>query len=99
MAIQGLNSAKVNLSAGSPSTGTTQAKVCENSVKILGWQTNLIEKKPIEMEATVAEESEKREQRIEDVVVLFTCIEEGDDEAVAKKAVGELASSLEKLKA
>jgi len=67
-------------------------------LKILQLHSNFIEYKPIEREAVIAEECEKTEQRLEEVVVLFTCVEEGDDEAVARKAVDELKSSLEKLK-
>lgn len=67
-------------------------------MKILQLHSNFIEYKSIEKEAPGAEETEERDQRIEEVVVLFTCIEEGDDDAVAKKAVDELVSSLETLK-
>jgi len=68
-------------------------------LRILQLHSNFIEYKPIEREATIAEECEKREQRVEDVVVLFTCVEEGDNDAVARKAVDEVVASLEKLKA
>jgi len=67
-------------------------------LRILQLHSSFIEYKPIEREAVIAEECEKKEQRIEEVVVLFTCVEEGDDEAVARKAVNEIKSSLEKLK-
>ena len=67
-------------------------------MRILQLHSSFIEYKPIEREAVIAEECEKKEQRIEEVVVLFTCVEEGDDEAVARKAVNEIKSSLEKLK-
>ena len=67
-------------------------------MRILQLHSSFIEYKPIEREAVIAEECEKKEQRLEEVVVLFTCVEEGDDEAVAKKAVDEIKSSLEKLK-
>jgi len=69
-----------------------------DELRILQLHSSFIEYKPIEREAVIAEECEKKEQRLEEVVVLFTCVEEGDDEAVAKKAVDEIKSSLEKLK-
>lgn len=47
----------------------------------------------------MAEEAEKKEKRVEEVVVLFTAVEEGDDEATAKKAIEEAYGFLEKLKA
>ncbi len=71
----------------------------ENNLKILQLQSNFIKYRPIETEAAVAEEASKREQTIEDVVVLFTSIEEGDDNVVAREAVREVASSLEMLRA
>jgi len=69
-----------------------------DELRILQLHSSFIEYKPIEKEAVIAEECEKTEQRLEEVVVLFTCVEEGDDEAVARKAVDEIKSSLEKLK-
>ncbi len=68
-------------------------------MRILQLHSNYIEYKPIKKEIALAEECEKKEHRLEEVVVLFTCVEEGDNEAVAKKAVDELKSSLEKLSA
>ena len=68
-------------------------------MRILQLHSNFIAYKPIKKEVALAEECEKKEQRLEEVVVLFTSVEEGDDEAVAKKAIEETKSSLEKLKA
>ena len=67
-------------------------------MRILQLHSNFIEYKPIKREVKLAEECEKKERRLEELVVLFTCVEEGDNEAVAKKAVEEIKSSLEKLK-
>ena len=67
-------------------------------LRILQLHSNFIEYKVIEKEVAIAEECEKKEQRLEELAVLFTCIEEGDDEAVARRAVEETKSSLEKLK-
>lgn len=68
-------------------------------MRILQLHANFIEYKPIKKEVKMAEESEKKTSRYEDIVVLFTSVEEGDDEAVAKKAIDEIKASLEKLKA
>ncbi|MCK4482021.1 threonine--tRNA ligase [Candidatus Bathyarchaeota archaeon] len=67
-------------------------------MRILQLHSNFIKYKPIQKEIAVAEESSKEEKRFEEIVVLFTAVEEGDNEAVAKKAIDEVQASLEKLK-
>jgi len=67
-------------------------------LRILQLHSNFIEYEVIKKEVTIAEECEKKKQRLEELVVLFTCIEEGDDETVARRAIEETKSSLEKLK-
>ena len=67
-------------------------------MKILQLHSNFIEYKPIEKEAVLAEECEIKENRLEDLVVLFTTVEDGDDEEAARRAVEEIKASLEKLK-
>jgi len=67
-------------------------------VRILQLHSNFIEYKPIQKEIAMAEEAEKKEARLEEIVVLFTAVEEGDDEKVAKKAIDEVQAFLEKLK-
>jgi threonyl-tRNA synthetase len=69
-----------------------------HGLRILQLHTNFIEYTPIEKEITMAEESEKKKQRLEELAVLFTCVEKGDDEAVARKAVEEVKTSLKQLK-
>ncbi|MGB9134803.1 MAG: threonine--tRNA ligase, partial [Candidatus Bathyarchaeia archaeon] len=68
-------------------------------MRILQLHSNYIEYKPIQKEVEMAEEAEKKERRVDEVVVLFTAIEEGDDEAAARQAVEEIKGFLEKLKA
>ncbi len=68
-------------------------------MRILQLHSNFIEYKPIEREVKLAEECDEKEHRLEELVVLFTCVEEGDNETVAKRAIEEVKSSLEKLKA
>jgi threonyl-tRNA synthetase len=67
-------------------------------MRILQLHSNFIEYKPIQKEIAMAEEAEKKEVRLEEIIVLFTAVEEGDDVTVAKKAVNEVHAFLEKLK-
>jgi len=53
---------------------------------------------PVQKEIAMAEEAEKKENRLEEVVVLFTAVEEGDNIAVVQKAIDEVEAFLEKLK-
>ncbi|MEM0007397.1 MAG: threonine--tRNA ligase [Candidatus Bathyarchaeia archaeon] len=67
-------------------------------MRILQLHSNYIEYKPIQKEIAIAEETDKEIKRLEEIIVLFTAVEEGDDETVAKKAIEEVKSFLEKLK-
>jgi len=67
-------------------------------LRILQLHSNFIEYEVIKKEVAIAEEFEKKKQKLEELAVLFTCIEEGDDETVARRAIKETKSSLEKLK-
>jgi len=67
-------------------------------LRILQLHSNFIEYEVIKKEVAIAEECEKKKQRLEELAVLFTCVEEGDDETVARRAIEETKSSLEKLK-
>jgi len=68
-------------------------------MRILQLHSDFIEYKPIKKEVAMAEEAEKKTSRQEDLVVLFTSVERGDNEIVAKRAIDEVKDSLEKLKA
>jgi threonyl-tRNA synthetase len=46
----------------------------------------------------MAEEAEKKTVHLEEIVVLFTAVEKGDDTVVAKKAIEEVQAFLDKLK-
>lgn len=61
--------------------------------------SNFIEYTPIKKETANAEEAQKKTSRLDDVIVLFTCVEEGDNETVAKQAINEVKDALQKLKA
>ncbi|MGB9915137.1 MAG: threonine--tRNA ligase [Candidatus Bathyarchaeales archaeon] len=67
-------------------------------MRILQLHSNFIVFKPIEKEITMAEEDSKKERRVEEVVVLFTAVEEGDDAVLAQKAIDDVAAFLAKLK-
>jgi threonyl-tRNA synthetase len=67
-------------------------------LRILQLHSNFIEYEVIEKEIAIAEEYEKKKQRLEELTVLFTCIEEGDDEDIARRAIEETKASLDKLK-
>ncbi|MGQ9530844.1 MAG: threonine--tRNA ligase [Candidatus Bathycorpusculaceae bacterium] len=67
-------------------------------MRILQLHSNFIEYTPIQKEIDVAEESEKKTVRLEEIVVLFTAVEEADNSTVAEKAIEEVCAFLEKLK-
>ncbi|MCL2288694.1 MAG: threonine--tRNA ligase [Candidatus Bathyarchaeota archaeon] len=67
-------------------------------MRILQLHSNFITYKPIDKELPQAEEAEKNEVHIEEVVVLFTAVEEGDNNQVSQKAINEARAFLGKLK-
>ncbi len=67
-------------------------------MRILQLHADFIEYKPVQKEIPIAEEAEKKPIRLEELVVLFTAVEEGDDKASAQKAIDEVKAFLEKLK-
>lgn len=66
-------------------------------MKILQLHADYIEYEPIRKEIDAAEEAEQRTYRLEDVVVLFTAVEEGDNESVASQAVASTNEALRNL--
>jgi len=68
-------------------------------LRILQMHSDWIEYEPIKKEIAGAEEVEKKKYRVDDVLVLFTCVEDGDNEIAAKNAIGEVKNSLKNLKA
>jgi threonyl-tRNA synthetase len=67
-------------------------------MRMLQLHSNFIEYKPVQKEIAMAEEAEKKEVRLEELVVLFTAVEEGDNETTAQKAMDEVRAFLGKLK-
>ncbi|HXW94991.1 MAG TPA: threonine--tRNA ligase [Nitrososphaerales archaeon] len=66
-------------------------------MKILQMHVDFIEFTPVKKEIESAENIEPRKVREEDIVVLFTAFEQGDDGELVKKAVAESRDFLEKL--
>ena len=67
-------------------------------MRILQLHSNFIVYTPVQKEIQIAEEAEKKENRVEEVVVLFTAIEEGDNAALAQKAIDDVRAFLGKQK-
>ncbi|MBN1245101.1 threonine--tRNA ligase [Candidatus Bathyarchaeota archaeon] len=67
-------------------------------MRILQLHSNYLVYKPVKKEISIAEEAAKEENRVEEVVVLFTAIEEGDNAATAKKAIDDVHAFLQNLK-
>lgn len=67
-------------------------------MRILQLHSDFIVYKPVQKEIAIAEDAEKKEIRLEEVVVLFTAVEDHDNDAVARRAVDEVRAFLGKLK-
>jgi threonyl-tRNA synthetase len=67
-------------------------------MRILQLHSDFIEFEPIEQEAAEAEESDGQRQRVEESLVLFTAVEEGDSEETVREAVADVKVFLEKIK-
>lgn len=66
-------------------------------MKILQLHSDFLEYQPTRKEIQSAEETEKKSVRLEDIVVLLTCVEKGDTENTARRAVEEVTKSLKNL--
>lgn len=67
-------------------------------MRILQHHAEFIEYQPTEKEIDLAEDVEKNLSRFENIVVLFTCVENGDNEDVARKSIEDVKNYLGKLK-
>jgi threonyl-tRNA synthetase len=67
-------------------------------MRILQLHSNFIAYTPVQKEIQIAEDAEKKENRVEEVVVLFTAIEEGDNVSLAQKAIDDVRAFLGKQK-
>lgn len=66
-------------------------------MKILQLHSDFIEYTPIKKEIGLAEDARTEKTRVEDVLVLFTAVEDGDNDEVINKAVSELKVFSEKI--
>src|SRR5712691_8863129 len=66
-------------------------------MKILQLHADFIEYKPIKKEIPSAEEAKSESVREDEILVLFTAVEEGDDEGTARRAIAEAKEFLGKL--
>jgi threonyl-tRNA synthetase len=69
-----------------------------DKLRILQLHSNFIEYEVVEKEIALAEEPDKKQDRLEELAVLFTAVEEGDTTDVARKAMENTKESLDKLK-
>lgn len=67
-------------------------------MKILQLHSDSVVYTPIAKEISLAEETKKEENRVEEVVLLLTAVEEGDDETLARKAIDDVSAFLGRLK-
>ncbi len=67
-------------------------------MRILQLHSNYIVYKPIKKEISTADEARKEENRVEEVLVLFTAIEADDNVAIAQKAIEDVQAFLQNLK-
>jgi len=67
-------------------------------MRILQLHSESVVFTPVEKEISVAEEAEKKENRVEEVVLLLTAVEEGDSVAVVQKAIDDVRAFLGKLR-
>jgi threonyl-tRNA synthetase len=67
-------------------------------LRILQLHSNYITYEPVKKEIETAEDTEKDERRLDDIVVLFTAVEEGDNESVSFRAIREVKDFLKQLK-
>ena len=67
-------------------------------MRTLQLHSNYIVYKPVKKEISKAEDVTKEENRFEEVLVLFTAIEEGDNIVTVKKTIDDLQAFLQNLK-
>jgi len=67
-------------------------------MRILQMHADWIEYEPIRKEIAEAEEVEKKKYRLEEILVLFVSVEDGDSEDLAVKAINEVKEFLKNLK-
>jgi threonyl-tRNA synthetase len=67
-------------------------------MRILQLHVNYVEYEPIKKEIAEAEECEKKKYKLEDALLLLTCVEKNDNESVCQKAVDDAKDFMSKMK-
>lgn len=67
-------------------------------MRILQLHSDFIEYEPIKKEIKTAEKTEKKKNRLEDLVVVFIAIEDGDNKDVVEASIDDIEASLKVLK-
>ncbi|MCS7120227.1 MAG: threonine--tRNA ligase [Nitrososphaerota archaeon] len=67
-------------------------------MRILQLHSDFIEYRPIKKEIPSAEECKEETSRIEELVVLFTCVEKGDSPQTAREAIDQVKGYLDQVK-
>jgi len=67
-------------------------------MKTLLLHCNFIEFTPIKQESQVFDEYQIRQYRFDDLVVLFVCVEQDDDDALIKNSISDLLNSMANMK-
>jgi len=67
-------------------------------LKIIQLHVDYVEYEPIQPESSIYEEAERRVHRVEEALLLLTCVENGDDRSLAEKAVREAAEFMDKMR-
>ncbi len=67
-------------------------------MRILQTHCDFIEYEPVQKEIQQAEQAEKKKYRLEEILVLFTAVENGDTEKVGINAINEVKDFLQKIK-
>ncbi|GBC73495.1 Threonine--tRNA ligase 1 [archaeon HR04] len=67
-------------------------------MRVLALHSNFIEYEPVEKEIDAAEDAEKgRKVRLDDILVAFIAVENGDDESIAEKVSSEIRAWLKRI--
>jgi len=67
-------------------------------LKILQLHVDYVEYEPIQPEAEIYEETERKKYRVEDALLLLTCVEEDDDPSIAERVIEDVGEFMEKLR-
>ena len=66
-------------------------------MRILQLHVDWVEYEPIKKEIEMAEEAEKKVYRIEDAILLLTCVEKGDEEKMCEVVIEDIEKSVQQI--